>query len=120
MSMADTRLRVFCFLRRFIGFRFIWGLFRWDHGQYDMSRSIRAKVQYNLASEYSGRAIVEVIVHEGPAAAHDVLHVRQRCSWTVVFVISPADRERHAVATWNYDASGPDFDVQFCNFTHGE
>src|SRR5215471_6106334 len=96
---AETaaRFRVFVFLRRFIGFCFVWGLIWWNHRQHYVRRSIWAKVQSNLASEYKGRAIVGVIVHERSATAHDVLHVRQRCSWTVVFVISPADRERHAV-----------------------
>jgi hypothetical protein len=111
-----TRFRVFVFLRRFIR----WGLFWWNHRQHYMRRSIWAKVQCNVASEYGGRAIVGVIVHERAAAAHNVLHVRQRCSRTVVFVIFPADCERDPIAARHHDARGPDFDVQFYNLTRRE
>jgi nicotinate dehydrogenase subunit B len=54
----------------------------------------------------------DLVVHERPAAAHGVLHVRQVGRFAVVLVVLAAHRQAEAVARRHDDGGGPDLDVQ--------
>src|SRR5215213_7339292 len=63
-----------------------------------------------------GRAVVGIVVQEGPAAGELVLEVRQLATaGAAVDIILAADGEPDAVAGRDNDRRRPDFDVQFGN-----
>src|SRR6266850_7617270 len=56
------------------------------------------KVQRHLAAEHGGGPVGLVVMCEGAAALHRMLHVRERGCGLVVLVVAAADAERDAIA----------------------
>src|SRR5260221_7958572 len=56
------------------------------------------EMQRHLAAEHRRRPVGRVIVREGAAALHRVLHVRERRRLAFVLVVAAADAERDAIA----------------------
>src|SRR5882724_8635381 len=69
-------------------------------------------MQRRLSAEHLRRPVVGVVVHEGAAALHRVLHVGKRRRLAFVFVVLAADGQRDAVAGRHHDAGRPDLDVE--------
>ena len=73
-------------------------------------------MQGDLATEDRRRTVGLVVVLEGAATAHRVLHVRQRGDLAVIHIVLAAQQQFHRVALGYDDAGRPDFDVEFIDF----
>src|SRR5262249_61527193 len=66
--------------------------------------------------EHGRRPVGGIVVDEGPAAAHRVLHVSERGRLAAVVVVLAAYRQRYAPALGYDDARRPDLDVELVDF----
>src|SRR2546430_11409070 len=76
------------------------------------NEGLPVEMQRDLAAEHLRRPVGRVVVHEGAAALHRVLHVGKRRRLACVFVVLAAQGQRHAVAGRHDDAGRPDLDVE--------
>src|SRR5882672_2009114 len=91
-------------------------LLRGNDRQEQVGLALLAEMQRDVAAEDPGRPVAEVVVDEGPAAAHRVLHIGERCRLAAVVVVLAAYRQRDAPALGHDDAGRPDLDVELDNF----
>src|SRR2546427_4109414 len=76
----------------------------------------RSGVQRRFSAEHRQRPVGGVVVEEGAAAFHGVLHVRERRRLALVLVVLASDGERDAPAGRHDDAGRPDLDVELDYF----
>src|SRR3954468_6506110 len=97
------------------GLSLIFGSLRGDDRQQQVGFLL--EVQRHLAAEDRSRPVGRVVMREGAAALHRMLHVRERGRGFVVLVVAPADVERDPVARGDDDAGRPDLDVELDRFS---
>src|SRR5438105_15723464 len=74
------------------------------------------EMQRHLAAENVRRPVSLVVVREGSAAAHRMLHVRETRRRLVVLIVAATDAKRDAIALRHRDAGRPDLDVELDHF----
>src|SRR5712691_11616576 len=91
-------------------------LLRRNDGQKQEGPARRTEVQGRFSAEHRRRPVGGVVVEEGAAAFHGVLHVRERRRFALVLVVLAPDGERDAPAGRHDDAGRPDLDVELDYF----
>src|SRR5882672_9716753 len=90
------------------------------HGQEQVSLPLRAEIQRYVSAKQRLRPVGGVVVDERPAAAHRILHVRERRRLAAVLIVPAAYRQRDAVARRHHDAGRPDLDVELVDLSGDE